>query len=312
MKINRQISLIILISMGIFLLISSVSSYYTLNNLKKEEIEKMRATLLEERKSQLRDVVQNAYSVLETARFYEPAQQAIAGMRFGENKNNYFYIVDPTGMFWVNPAHPELVGKINKDLKDAKGMRYIEQIITESFIRQDGYLQYYENKPGSPQPSIKLVHFKYYKPWNWILCASIFIDDIDAILNSNQADISAAMSSQIKHFIIIGILGMGLAAFLSMLFFRKQLVQPIQKLTEAVEKMIQGDFSASINIKSNREINQLVDAVERMQNSFAVAYRRLKAHTEMAKKINEKEEEILASDARAQAKTRFVLKTVGE
>ncbi len=311
MKINWQIGLAILISLGAFLLISSAMSYYTLNNLKQAEVEKMRSTLMAERRNQLRDVVQNAYSVFETAKYYEPAQQAISNMRFGDDKNNYFFVVDPTGMFWVNPARPEMVGAVHKDLKDAKGQRYIEQIITQAFIRGEGFMQYHENKPGSAAPSEKLVHFKYYRPWNWVLCASIFIDDIDAIVNAHQSDINKTMMEQILLFGMLGILAMAITGFLSMMFFRGSLVLPIQRLTNAVSKMANGDLDVEISIRSNQEINQLIEAIERMQDSFKIAYRRLKKHVDVAKAVNEKEVKFLLTETDPDSGRRLALKKVG-
>ncbi|RJP47345.1 MAG: HAMP domain-containing protein [Desulfobacteraceae bacterium] len=310
-KINWQIGLTVLISLGAFLLISSGMSYYTLNNLKQAEVEKMRKTLMAERKNQLRDVVQNAYSVFETAKYYEPAQQAISNMRFGEDNGNYFYIVDPTGMFWVNPAYPEMVGAVHKDLQDARGVRYIDQIITQAFIRGEGFMQYHENKPGSAAPSEKLVHFKYYRPWNWVLCASIFIDDIDAIVDAHEADIDKTMTEQIRLFLMLGILAMAVTAFLSMMFFRGSLVLPIQRLTDAVGKMANGDLDVEINIRSNQEINHLIGAIERMQDSFKIAYRRLKKHVDMSKAVNEKELKILARETDFDSGPRLALKKVG-
>ena len=310
MKINKQINMVILVSMAAFLLISILLSYNSLNNLKNQEIDKMRATLLSERKNQLRDVVKNAYSVLETANFYAPAQEAISNMRFGENGQNYFFIVDPTGMFWVDPAHPEMVGKVNKDLTDAKGMRYIEQIITNAYVLGEGYLKYYDYKSGSDTPSVKLVHFKRFKNWDWILCASIFIDDIESSVAGNQAEINSAMMGQIRQFIIFGLLTLVVAVFFSTRFFMKKLVQPIQHLTTGVEQMINGNFNVDFNIKSNREINLLVNAMERMQDSFAIAYKRLKANTEKNRQENLDASESVEPDT-FRGKTKIRLKTVG-
>lgn len=292
MKLNRQINVIILISMSLFLAISIGLSVYSLNSLKNTELSKMRETLMSERENNLRDVVQNAYSVLETANFYEPAQKAIANMRFGENKQNFFYIVDMSGMFWVNPANPQLIGTDGSGLKGAKGSPYIQKIMTDALVLGEGFIEYYDVKSGSGKPSKKLVHFKRFKDWEWVLCADMFVDDIDTILLTNQAEIEKAMMNQIKLLAALGVLALLLAASISTLFFRSKLVMPISKITDALDKIAEGDFDVRMNIRSSEEINKLVDAVERMQNSFAVAYRRLKANTHRLEVLESEKKEV--------------------
>jgi methyl-accepting chemotaxis protein len=310
MKISRQIHTIIIISMGLFLIASILSSMFSLNSLKNMEIKKMRETLLTERKNKLNDVVQNAYSVMETANFYEPAQNAIANMRFGENKQNYFFIVDYSGMFWVNPAQPELVGKSGLILKDAQGNVFIQQIIADAMVRGEGFIQYDDMKPGSKEPSTKLVHYKQFKTWEWVLCAGEYIDDIDAIVAGNAAEIHAAMVKQFIWQIIFGLLAMALTVFFSSLFFNKKLVLPIRQLTEAVDKITGGDFGGHINIRASQEINRLAEALMQMQNSFTVAYRRLKTLTLEANRSQE-DEETENFESQYQGKTKFMLKNAG-
>jgi nitrate/nitrite-specific signal transduction histidine kinase len=67
---------------------------------------------------------------------------------------------------------------------------------------------------------------------------------------------------------------------------------PIAKLTDALDKIAEGDFDVRMNIRSSEEINKLVDAVERMQNSFAVAYRRLKAKTHQLEVLESEKKEV--------------------
>ncbi|MDA8402638.1 MAG: cache domain-containing protein [Desulfobacteraceae bacterium] len=308
MKINRQINTIIIISMGFFLIASILLSMVSLNSLKNTEIDKMRETLLTERKNKLTDVVQNAYSVMETANFYEPAQNAIANMRFGENKQNYFFIVDYSGMFWVNPAQPQLVGKSGLVLKDAQGNSFIQRIISEAMVRGEGFIQYGDIKPGTTVPSTKLVHYKQFKNWEWVLCAGEYIDDIDAIVAGNAQKLHVAMVGQLTWQIVFGLLAMALTVVFSGLFFNKKLVLPIRQLTEAVDKITGGDFGGAIDIKASREINRLAEALMQMQDSFTVAYRRLKTLTLEANRGQADEE---AEVFESRGKTKFMLKNAG-
>jgi signal transduction histidine kinase len=280
MRINQEINSVILISLILFLAISAFVSICSLNTLKSREIESLRRTLLAERRSQLRDVVQNAYSVLESANFYEPAQNAIRKMRFGENKQNYFFILDTEGMFWVNPARPELVGKDTPHLTDAKGRPFIKKIISQAAVKGEGFIRYEQLEPGRDRKFTKLVRYKRFTKWNWILCAGINIDDIEGIVAANNAAIESTMYTQIGQIVIIGVVALVVISLLSFRFFHRRLVAPIQQLTRAMEACVNGDFSTEVQIRSNREIKELADAVQRMQNSFSVAYRRLRRRTD--------------------------------
>lgn len=309
MKIGRQINMVVVLSMGFFLVVSILLSMLTLNNLKNTEIEKMRETLLTERKNKLNDVVQNAYSVLETAGFYEPAKNAITNMRFGENKQNYFFVVDYSGMFWVNPAQPELVGKISQS-KDAKGNDYIKQIISEANIKGEGFIKYQDFKPGSADPSVKLVHYKKFEEWKWVVCAGEYIDDIDRIVSGNARDLQSAMLDQFILMVICGMLAMIMAVLFSSRFFMKKLVLPIRVLTEAVEKITGGDYTGKINVRAGEEISRLAEALTSMQMSFAIAYKRLKTLTAEHHRVNRAgdDDEELAEGQGSAGKTKFVLK----
>lgn len=285
MRINRQITVVIIMSMGLLLFFSIIFTYYSMNNLKNEEIKRIKQTLIEERKHHLRDVVQNAYSVLETARFYEPAQAAISNMRFGEDDQNYFFVIDQNGMFWVNPAQPESVGTVYLDLTDANGQRYIEEIISNANSAESAFVQYQAHKSGSTDPSTKLVHFKKFEKWNWIVCAGIFIDDIDAILKNKEQLIQHTLLNQIKLFSFAELLVLIISISISHRFFKTKLVKPIEALTQVAQEMVDGNFKTEINIESSREINQLVDAMQRMQDSFTIVYERLRVRTIQANSL---------------------------
>jgi methyl-accepting chemotaxis protein len=263
--------------MTAFLIIICFLSFQSLSNLKEQEIAEIESTLLQERRNQLRDVVQNAYSTIVSANFYETAQKAVSGMRFGENGKNFFYVLDSDGMFWVNPANPEWVGKSGQDLKDSLGNHYIMELIANALITSEGFVEL--NQAGTDGESLqsKLVHYKLIKKWNWIVCAEVFIDDIKTIVTRHQAAIQQSMTRQLTQFIISGSLALLLTVLLSMKFFYVRLVAPIHKIIHAVECMSIKKFNVDVSVHSNQEINQLADAVERMQNSFEVAFARLKA-----------------------------------
>jgi methyl-accepting chemotaxis protein len=94
MNINRRINLLNISGLMVLGLLSiSAILYYSRENI-QDETSTIRTILMEERKTQLMDLIDNAYSVLSTANYYQDARNAIGNMRFGIGKKNYFFIVD--------------------------------------------------------------------------------------------------------------------------------------------------------------------------------------------------------------------------
>lgn len=277
MSIGKEINIVILACFMVFLVTNVLVSMYSLNSLRNQQIESIREILLSERQSQLRDVVQNAHSVVVSSNFYEPAQNAISEMRFGEKEQNHIFVVDTDGMFWVNPARPDLVGKMGRDLTDAHGKKYIKEILSTAAISEEGFVRYQDITPGEDKTYTKLVRYKKSDKWDWIICAGINVGDINSMVFEDRADVDSSMIGPIKKIAVSGIIAfIAVFAFISR-FFRKRLVEPVKQLNKAMENCVHGDFKSNIQIRSNKEINEMGDSMQRMQNSFAVAYRKLKA-----------------------------------
>ena len=115
MKLSKEINLLIVGGMATLGILFASINVYTINKNSKAEMSHLSTLLKSERESKLRDLVYSAYSVLDTANFYEPAQAALSEMRFGENRQNYFLVVDTDGMIWVNPVRSDMVGKVKLD-----------------------------------------------------------------------------------------------------------------------------------------------------------------------------------------------------
>ncbi len=171
--------------------------YYSKANI-QEQMSTIRTILIEERKTQLNDLIANAYSVLSTANYYQDARNAIGNMRFGTGKNNYFFIVDMDGMMLVHPEHPELTGKIQNDLQDVDGRKIIQEILGTAQKNDEGFLQYRWPKPGTDIPVTKLTYFKVFKNWKWVLCTGIYLDDIEQAVDQKNSALMTAMNVHIQ------------------------------------------------------------------------------------------------------------------
>lgn len=198
MSINSRINILNmsgLMALGVLSIMATL--YYSKANI-QDEISTIRTILMEERKTQLIDLIDNAYSVLSTANYYQDARKAIGNMRFGIGKKNYFFIVDMDGMMLVHPDHPEWEGKIQTGLEDADGTKIILDILKAAATKEDGFLQYRWAKPGTDIPVTKLTYFKVFNNWKWVLCTGIYLDDIEQAIDQKKSALLTAMIGHIQ------------------------------------------------------------------------------------------------------------------
>ena len=244
------------------------ASIYSLYTNSKGEWEHLRSLLISERKDNLRDLVSGAYSVLNTANFYEPAQKALTEMRFGEGNKNYFFVVDTDAMFWVYPIRPELVGKVEMEMVDAEGTPYIRQLIDGAKNTREGFIQYKEFPEGEENALTRLVYFKYFEKWQWIVCAGMYINDIESILAQKEKEIKSTMMTQLT--LLGGMMGIALllGCLISSKLISNRVIKPLITIKTAAERIGQGDFSNTLKVNGAEEIRQLAKSINTMQTSL--------------------------------------------
>lgn len=274
MKLSRELNLFIAGGMVMVGVILAGISAFSMNVSRHKEMDHLRTLLETERKAKLRDMVKGAYSVLDTANFYETAQDALQNMRFGENEQNYYLVVDTDGMVWVNPFSPEQVGKINLEVTDPDGQPYIRQIIDTARREKEGFLSYRETPTDMTEPVTRLLYFKYFDKWKWIVCAGMYMHDIELLLQEKEAEIRTDMLTQASViFLLMAVLVM-VGIKTSTWLISKRIVNPLVEITQAAQKIGMGDFNTRISVKSNEEINLLADSLKRMQKSLDMAIKR--------------------------------------
>ncbi len=104
---------------------------------------------------------------------------------------------------------------------------------------------------------------------------------IDKMLDQNQKqtdDLVKQLQASLKNsqllFIIIGLVIIILGYLLSSKL-TKNLSTPIKSLTKVTDKISMGDFEIDINIKTDDEIEELANAIDRMKRSLQKAMERL-------------------------------------
>jgi X-X-X-Leu-X-X-Gly heptad repeat protein len=109
----------------------------------------------------------------------EAAYEAIRNIHF--EGSNYFFIVDEDLTLLAHGSNRSLEGMDLGKLQDQKtGKVFMNEVVENAIKNGESSTEYYWNKPGiEGQVFPKLTYAKYFKPWGVILCAGVYVDDIE-------------------------------------------------------------------------------------------------------------------------------------
>lgn len=226
-----------------------------------------KSSLLKDRQTKTRHVVETAYGVLvyhhdlqvqgvlSEAQAQAAALNVIKALRYEEKE--YFWINDMTPRVLMHPIKPALDGKDVSDLKDPKGKHLFVEFA--NVVKKDGagFVSYLWPKPGLEQPVEKISYVKGFAPWGWVIGSGIYIDDIDAIFwHSTQW--------------MIGIIaGLMLLIFVILQFVIRSVTQPLSDIQNAIQRIQSTkDLSQRVQLTRNDEIGHIANSFNQMVESF--------------------------------------------
>lgn len=89
----------------------------------------------------------------------------------------------------------------------------------------------------------------------------------ESILDSTNEDLDASVS-QYRNYAIMGLGAMIVIVFAAGILFARSIVNPIEKLTNAADRLSKGEMDVDVTVDTEDEIGELSDAFERMKNSL--------------------------------------------
>ncbi|QWT47674.1 methyl-accepting chemotaxis protein [Azospira inquinata] len=207
----------------------------------------IRSTMIVDRKEKVRNLVEVAVGTLahyqqqvqggqlteEGAK--QAAKAALRGIRFGDK--DYFFIYYGDGVNFLLPTKPEFEGKNKLDLKDSQGRLFIQELLAAA-ERGGDFVEYLFPRAGQTKPEPKLGYAAPFKPWNMMVGAGVYIDDID------QQFYQAAW--------VLGGISFVLLALLSLLGWRiggsvlRQLGGEPVHATAIMQRIAEGDLTADV------------------------------------------------------------------
>src|SRR4030042_2193222 len=176
----------------------------------------------------------------------------IKGLRVG--KTGYAYIIDAKGDLIIHPAKE---GTNIIDSKDPSGFEYIHAMIENALSLSEGELgtiryQWINPELGETKPRQKINKYIYFKPWDWIISAGTYEDEVYEALYKTE-----------RFIIIIVIISIAMVLILTIML-SKLLTDPIRELTDITAKMADGDLSQRVNITGTDEVSVLGTSFNRL------------------------------------------------
>jgi PAS domain S-box-containing protein len=263
------------------------------------DVATLRNALHQEKEENIRQVVENAHSVLahyqkleRSGSLSREAAQATAiatikGMRY--NGKDYFWVNDnqlPPRMV-MHPILPELDGQLLRGDKfncvtsmragtegpfvPTDGKKNLLQAFTELVAQTGhGYVTYPWPKVDSAGKSTadsfpKLSYVKGFAPWGWTVGSGIYIDDIDAAVHTRA----------IQH--LFHVLGIASALLLLASLIARSITAPLKATMRAMRDIAHGDagLDQRLAVEGCSEIaeladnfNQMLDHIERRDKAF--------------------------------------------
>ncbi len=203
--------------------------------------------------------------------------------------------------------HPTKEGSNILEAKDSKGHEFIKEILK----RKDGVIRYpWINKElNETAPREKLVVFKHFKDWNWVIAGGSYVSEV----NAEASMLRTAMTGATLLAVIILML-------MFMYIVRRWISRPMGEAISMTTLLASGDFRNVIEIGAGTprpvdEVELLSQEIQRMAGSLKALLIKINVSSaevsEAAATVNASAEKIAtgAEEVAAQAAT---VATAGE
>ncbi|MEW6184589.1 MAG: PAS domain S-box protein [Thermodesulfobacteriota bacterium] len=196
------------------------------------------------------------WSTADKDRVFRVLKETISRIKVGET--GYAYTIDSRGVLRIHPAKE---GENILDSTDTSGFQYIRAMIKAARSLGDGKIgtiRYPWMNPelGETQARQKISKFIYFQPWDWIISAGAYEEEIFRSLYDSEKYIYLLLFLSIS-------LAVGLTVVLS-----NFLTRPILNLTRVTARMSAGDLSHRAEILGRDEIGLLGESFNVMASKI--------------------------------------------
>jgi methyl-accepting chemotaxis protein len=235
--------------------IATVISVISIGNILsrgEERIAAYRATLLSERKQQIKGYVDMAVRVSEKLP-PEDAKKVVRNMRYGQN--GYLWIQDFNNVVIVH-ADQSLEGKDMSGLRDPNGIYILRETTRICREKGEGYLSYMWKIPGQEELKPKISYAKSIPNRNWIVATGIYVDDVEAAVVKERTAIKHEIASSIAEYVAISLTLLVVLLGAAFFLVNRFIAAPIEAITRTM-KNFNNDLTMTVPVTSDDEVGEL-------------------------------------------------------
>lgn len=311
MKLKTKLPLFTSITVLMSICLIAFNSIYSFRKQAMQDIESFRAEETESIKSQLEDIVNIAYTMIDHA--YHDSNDMGIRQRYGFDiedtlidKNVKMVAINTLnitlenlrvlrfgtdGYLWINdyePPHAVVMHATQQHLEGSPHVFYIGETDVNMYDEYsdivkanngEGYLKYSFYKPESKEWLPKIAFIKLYEPLGWIIGTGVYEDYIDKAVKVKTEDLNKRINGLVRDTVVIGII-LTLIATLVLYYFGNSVSQPIIAIELLLDQMAKGLIVKKLNFQRTDEIGQ-------MNNSLNALIDGVTAYAGFARQIGE-------------------------
>jgi methyl-accepting chemotaxis protein len=203
-------------------------------------------------------------------------RQRAKGMTFGKGQG-YPLAYRTDGLIMLNVAHPELEGKPTSS-KDANGTSIAKLTLDAGNGKPEGSTaSYHYVRPGETTPVPKIVFARRFEPWDVAMSYGLYVDDLDADVNSLLLRLGAA--------------GAGVTALMALLswLIARDVLGGLTRQQSRMQQIATGSLDQAVE-ETDRgdEIGRMAETLEMLRQT-AMTARSLEAEQAELKRQGERE-----------------------
>lgn len=218
---------LIVLSLLPLLLVTALTSWISIHQAKtlgEKEIQIFEDGLIRSKETALKDKVDLAFDAI--SHIYNDDQlpqdvakqqvkEVLTKLRYGKDKDGYFFAYDADGTNLVHPVMPDLVGQNLLHIRDKNGDYLIQALLAEA-QNGGGFHQYLWQKPSTGENVTKLSYAAWLDKWNWMVGTGLYIEDITYEVANLKSEVNRNIETTFFSVIVIVIVTVGVIVVITL------------------------------------------------------------------------------------------------
>jgi two-component system NtrC family sensor kinase len=122
--------------------------------------------------------------------------------------------------------------------------------------KKNGWIRYPWRNVGEPAARMKIVRYRYFEPWDWIVAVGSYEDEFNHEANLIKGHI---INSLVLITLVVGLVATAMVSFAAKVF-----TDPIHHMIEVIRKVKRGRLDCQMKVESNDELGELATNFNRM------------------------------------------------